>query len=600
MTEKENIIGQLKKGPVPEKQETKYFFIVDENPIAVMLKSLGYKAIIVNKENLSIDEFKNIISELQPGTTYVLDYIFLACLTKKENEEIQNFLKNEGLHYDDQAWRIFYKNDHLKDPNNIEDLKRSIEKFSEKDKQRICDPELRQFHHFNGKNQDSPTGVFDFAIFKYFKENYHVFICGSPYLYVGGVYIRDNGGTKIKRIIRDCLYDQFKKSRIINQVYNLIFEADEFQLDFSEVNKHPKTYVNFLDCMLDVKTMQRVPHDPKYFSINQVPFKYEDIEKASKGEKIEEFLNSMISNINDRKMFLEFSGLAKTTDTSFQKFLVLLGAAGNGKSILIRLMEASTGKMNTTNIAMQNLEKRFATSNLVGKTLNACADLSEDAMEDCSTIKQAVGEDTLMAERKGENAFSFKSYTKLVFSTNMLPIVKNEKTAGFYRRMLILKIDKPTIEDSDVDINFFEKLEDEILYFCKISLDALHEAYKRGAITISENSKKAVNQLRKDSDVVQAWIDDCCMSKADLQMERTGAFENFKKYCEEEERQALTRNGFFKALRTKNYTEAKIKGYYYFKGINLSQNCPLNTEKTAPDEFMQVSKEDLEKLPFLQ
>ncbi|MCX4304090.1 MAG: phage/plasmid primase, P4 family [Clostridia bacterium] len=511
----------------------------------------------------------------------ITDY-FNAKHTKEEFEQLlqqeQNTVKEKNM-------------ESLQLPAQAQQEQVTITKIVENDP-------LRQFHHFNGKDQSKPTGVFDFAIFKYFKENYHVFICGSPYLYTDGVYIRDANGTKIKKIIRDCLYEQFKKSRIINQVYNLIFEAEEFQLDFSEVNQYQKSWINFQDCMLDVNTMQKMPHDPKYFSINQVPYCYKDIEKAPKGKEIEQFLNSMIPDKDDRKMFLEFSGLAKTTDTSFQKFLVLLGAAGNGKSVLIRLIEASTGKMNTSNVAMQNLEKRFATSNLVGKTLNACADLSEDAMEDCSNIKQIVGEDSLMAERKGENAFSFKSYTKLVFSTNMLPMVKNEKTAGFYRRMLVLKINKPTIQDSDVDINFFEKLENEILYFCKISIDALHEAYQRGTITISENSKKAVNQLRKDSDVVQAWIDDCCITKEDLRIERTVAYENFKKYCEEEERQSLTRNGFFKTLRTKNYIEAIIKGYRYFKGLNLNENCTPNIKKTAPNEFIEISKKELEKLPF--
>ena len=59
--------------------------------------------------------------------------------------------------------------------------------------------------------------------------------------------------------------------------------------------------------------------------------------------------------------------------------------------------------------------------------------------------------------------------------------------------------------------------------------------------------------MRKDSDVVQAWIDDCCTVGADLKMERAAAFADFEKYCKDEERQALTRNGFFKALRTKNF-----------------------------------------------
>ena len=119
-----------------------------------------------------------------------------------------------------------------------------------------------RFHHFN-KN-GLATSVFDYEIFKYIKENYSLFVCGSPYVYKNGVYLADRNGTKIKQIIRGLLYDDFVKSRIINQVYNLLIDAEELQKDFISLNNFPKSCINFLDCMFDARTGKKFPHSPKY------------------------------------------------------------------------------------------------------------------------------------------------------------------------------------------------------------------------------------------------------------------------------------------------------------------------------------------------
>ena len=94
---------------------------------------------------------------------------------------------------------------------------------------------------------------------------------GSLFVY-WGVYVADRSGTKIKKIIRGLIFKQFIKSRTINQIYSLIVDAEELQKDFSSLNNYPKNYINFKDCMLDMQTMKKLPHNPAYFSINQIPF----------------------------------------------------------------------------------------------------------------------------------------------------------------------------------------------------------------------------------------------------------------------------------------------------------------------------------------
>lgn len=575
----------------PQNIKEKYVFIVDNKEIAMAVLALKFNVICLNAKDkgfFSLNDFSQYVSSMAYKGKFLNNYVYvLACSSTKANDELEEILGNNYLGFQ-RGSELFKNKEYLskveKESELNEVLDRYVERFEGSDKD-----ELAKFHHFT---KGIPTSVFDYAVFCHITENYSLFVCGIVYLYIDGVYVPDKNGTKIKQIIRNLLYDKFKKARIINQIYSLLIDAEELQRDFSSLNNYPKSYINFRDCMLDVKTMKIFPHDPKYLSINQIPFNYKDIEQEKDGQEIEKFLNFAIPNVDDRKMFLEYAGLCMTVDTRQQRFLVLCGLGGTGKSVLIRLLETAVGISNVSNVSMQELSKRFSTSLLVGKTLNSCADLSVEALEDSSTIKKLLGEDWIMAEYKGKDGFMYKNYAKLLFSTNMLPTITAERTNGFYRRLLILKMDR---QPDKPDVGIAEKLIKEILYFIKLSIQELHEMYQSGSILISDNSKKSVAQMRKDSDVVQAWIDDCCTTGEGLRIERGKAFEDFKEYCEIEERQLMTRNGFFKALRTKNFAEVRGKSERYFSGLTDEKVTAKGGEN---NEFVTVTDEELEKLPF--
>ena len=133
--------------------------------------------------------------------------------------------------------------------------------------------------------------------------------------------------------------------------------------------------------------MKKLSHNPAYLSINQVPFNYADVEKMTEGQDIEKFFNFAIPNSDDRRMVLDYGGYGMTPDTRQQRFLMICGQGGTGNSILIRLLESMAGMKNVSTVSMQELNKRFSTSLLVGKTLNSCADLSIESLEDSSIMK---------------------------------------------------------------------------------------------------------------------------------------------------------------------------------------------------------------------
>lgn len=591
------LLGTLKKEVDATTPKSKYCFLVTNTDWLGAVINAGTKGIIVHDDYLPVELFKETIKELYPGETYIMDLIFAPLLSKKQNVEIVKFLKSEGYEVAEDAWKIIHGKDYLCKVENTETFKKAIEAYIDS-KEKICadeeTTELSKFHLFNEGGK--VTGVYHNAIFEHIKEKNHLLIVGGTvYIYENGCYMADFSGAKLKSMIRKLMYPQFIKSTTINNIYALFLQDISLEASFDELNSYPSHWVCFKNGMWDGKEKIMREHSPKYKAINQIPHCYTP-QKNTFGEKTEEYLNFICEDAEDREMLLQFIGYSLTKDTSQQKFLVLNGEGGTGKSTIIRLIENLVGGANVSNISLTDLQQRFASFGLMGKLLNSCADLEIGALEDTSIIKKILGEDSLRGEQKGKDAFSFKNYAKLVFSTNELPIVKSEKTNGFYRRLLVITMDKVPKKKNP---NLFEELSEETDYLLELVMNALYRLYEGKTMCVSANSERAVMRLRANSDTVEAFIQDSCTLDKESKAERTELYRKYEKYCEDLERQALTKNNFYNSLRVKGYGELKTNGYHYFKGLFYGKSSPdsslLGKNK---DEFISVSEEDLENLPF--
>ena len=425
------------------------------------------------------------------------------------------------------------------------------------------------FHNLDAKG--NPVGINDMRIFTYIKHTQHIFVCGGvPYIYRNGFYEMDFRGTVIKSMIRDCCLEKYVKSTAVKRVYELFLMDVDLEKQPYELNQYPPEMVNFENGMFNAATGRMEPHDPKFYSINQIPWKY-DPRNAGSGENIKKFLTYSIPDGDDREMLLEYIGLTCSIDSRQQKMLVIRGNGGTGKSTMINLIQAIVGKRNTSNISMNKLSEKFHAIHLMGKLLNACADLEIDALDDVSAIKKLVGEDEISDSYKGKDNISFANYAKMIYSTNELPTVRNEKTRGFYRRLLILTMDK---KPEKMDPGLQTKLENEIPYLICLAMNAFRRLVKRGKIKESDNSVEMVAQLRKDSDTVEAFLADGYeLTENDSdKISRTILFEKYEEYCKTWGRQPHSRMNFYKALRNRGLKERKWSQGRYFIGLRVKED----------------------------
>ena len=413
-----------------------------------------------------------------------------------------------------------------------------------------------------------PTDINDVEICKAIKSAGNIIVIdGMPYLYQNGVYIADVDGLRIKTMIQSLIYTELVKYGRIEQCYKLLISDYNLVRENDDVNKHPAEWVNCLDGMIDTTNGNLIPHDPKYLSINQVPMHFNKAKSGYEGSITDTFLKSLIPNDDDREMFLQFCGLCLTIDTTPQKFLIMYGGGGTGKSTVINMLCNVVGSSNISGLSLQDINKRFYPTCIAGKLLNACADIPSVKMEIVDTIKKLIGEDIIMGEYKGGRVFWFRSYAKLLFSANTIPKVYDDKTDAYYRRLMILEIPKRAEYINDLSKRLYEDRDN----FFMMILDALRRYHDANALFESPHSKELVRKLYTGSDTVFAFIEEKCVKDETAKTKRPELYAEYCRYCNEEGRTELSRFKFAENLENKGFATVKIHGYDFIRGLRLDE-----------------------------
>lgn len=428
------------------------------------------------------------------------------------------------------------------------------------------DPKLRKFHQWS---KGVPVQVQDDAVLEQILTDFALMnLNGRIYIYENGVYKMDERGTMLTAIIKEHIYQQFRTAGRLKAVRDLFDKEIRIETKREDLNNHPVTWINVKNGMLDLKTLELHPHSPEYRSINQIPYSFDrDRLSSCTGTDTDtaHFLRSLIPDPENLEMFLEYAGYCMTTDMDQQKFLIVRGEGGTGKSVLLRMVQRLIGSDNCASMTLQNLNDRFSPAFLAGKLLNVYADLSSVAMEQINGVKTITGGDTVRAEYKGGDLFFFKPYCKLLFSANSVPKSLDDKTTAYYRRLLILPIERRAMQMDGLEDRLIA--EEEIFFYLCVA--AAHRMYLTGKLLVSETSRQEVRQLYRESDTVTAFIEDCLIDERETLgngfMSRKEVSETYARYCYNEDRTALSRNSLYKDLREKGFEEVTRTGCRGFK-----------------------------------
>lgn len=455
-----------------------------------------------------------------------------------------------------------------------------------REEERLLD--LATFHRWSKPDREGnshPIDTKDDLIAEEIISSFDVFILnGKLYRYMDGVYIMDEDGSMFKTMISKFILEDLRTDVKITRIHKLLLSKYKIRIDLSEVNQYPSTWIPFRNGMLDVTNYELHPHKPEYRCINQLPHDWTPDYEAS-DTVVEDFLLGTLPEASDREMFLQYVGYAFTISTHLQKFLIVCGDGGLGKSVLLKLVQNAIGASNYSSLTLQNLNDRFSPAFLMGKLMNIYADLPSTDMGEINGIKTITGGDSVRAEYKGGKVFCFVPYCKLLYSANQIPKSRDDRTTAYYRRLLILRI----TQRGQYIPNLEERLENNIDAFIHLAVDAVHRMYidRDGVIMESMNSAHEVNELYRETDTVHAWLSDNGLIKStEKQMSRTALYKQYTAYCADMERTrgALSANGFYASLRERGFREGKSSGdrTFYISTMRAEEGfSPVTPEESS-------------------
>ena len=424
-----------------------------------------------------------------------------------------------------------------------------------------ADHSLDRFHKFNGKGQI--TGVFDVEIVDYIITTENIIkVADVVYLYHNGVYEEDKKGEILKYKIQNLIYRDFQNSRTINRIYDLLLIQPSIKKQYWQLNQFPAYWVNFKNGMLNVQTMELLPHSAEYFSMNQIPHEYKALAKSDlvNFPHSQQFLKTSF-DVQDVETVFQYMGVCLTHTILYQIFLLLLGEGANGKSLLIELFHAVIGEKNISNLSMDKLTQRFFSSQLFLKLINTCADIPKINIEDDAELKKIIGGDSIQAEFKGKDSFSFKPYAKLLFSANRFPHV-DDKSDGFRRRLRVIEMNK---KPQNKDIHLKQKMLKEIDFWIFTAVQGLRKVLDNHDIYESDNSKRVKENIYKNGDSIYAFIADCLQPQQGAVIKRAEMFREYDKYCQYYERARVRKRTFFDEMKAKGFETKRTTnaGYIY-------------------------------------
>lgn len=473
----------------PDALDKKYMFIVDNIDLGLSIIDAGFRVVVLQEDSdgfFSTEGLMEYLNSIAFQGTCRTDYMFVPALSAKNaNDALAEFFKVEMLNYR-EGWKLFRDKDYLQKLSYRTEIQKLLHGFIDRyEKPPETEPDLDRFHILD-KN-GNPSGPFDIAIVEEILKTVPFFVLrGIPYVYDHGVYREDPEGCRLKRVIQDHLYRKLKKIGAIGRIFSLLMIQPEVQKNFYDLYNMPAHWINFRNGYYDPIVRVMIDHDPKYLSLNQIPHEYHPEEKVSAlagGDVIKAYLNTSLPDLQEQQLFWEYAGYCMTTDTQMQKFLMLTGNGGTGKSVLIDLVQKLVGMENCSNIPIQDLNRRFYATGMFGKLLNACGDIPCQAMSSTDVVKKSVGEDAIIFEKKGKDATHFFSRAKLLFSANGMPENLDDKSEAYYRRLMILELNH-VISAEKKDTKLKEKAGREMTFAVYMAMEALSKLYARRLLGI--------------------------------------------------------------------------------------------------------------------
>ncbi|MFY9488064.1 MAG: phage/plasmid primase, P4 family [Solirubrobacterales bacterium] len=298
------------------------------------------------------------------------------------------------------------------------------------------------------------------------------------------------------------------------------------------------------------------PHSPDPLTPVCLPVTYD---RRAKCPTFTRFMRQALDK-NVRLTAQEVMGYVLLPDNKQQKAFLAQGGGGNGKTTWVRVICELLGRENYSAHSLHSLdEDKFAVADLYGKLANVCADISSNELSSSARFRAITGGDPIQGEHKFMPSFKFVPYSRLIFSANKFPPIKNP-TNALFDRWIVIPFEKRFRGTENEDRDLLKKLltPEEMSGVLNYALEGYFRLRRNGGFTVAKSSTRALDDFRLAADTVAAFVRDE-MKEPDF-YPRTNVYLMFEQWCNESGHVKMSRNQFYERLSDLIGNPVKVRG----------------------------------------
>lgn len=380
-------------------------------------------------------------------------------------------------------------------------------------------------------------------------EHYIIKINNQLHIYKDGIYQSGNTiieGEMIKHISN---LNRAKRKEVLDYL-NISITENKCQSHANLIAFNNGIY-NIIDDSFN-------DFSPEYIITNKIPWDYNP---GAYSELADNTLNKIACHDEEiRALLEEVIGYTFYRRNELGKAFILIGDKSNGKSTYLDMISTILGQENISALDLKELGERFKTAELFGKLANIGDDIGDEFIPNPSVFKKLVTGDRINVEKKGQDPFDFNNYSKLLFSANNIPRMK-DRTGAVQRRLIIIPFNaKFSKDDPDYRpyIKYELREEKSIQYLINIGIKGLKRILENRQFTKSSKVEKELEEYEESNNPVVGFVKSKGLDSI-LENTTDEVYLSYQEYCIREGLQPLSNREFGKVLCSVFEIESKVK-----------------------------------------
>ena len=271
--------------------------------------------------------------------------------------------------------------------------------------------------------------------------------------------------------------------------------------------------IAFKNVLYDVENDTALEKDPSIVTTTRMT-NVEYNPNIVEHDQLDTFMSNLFGGQKDdaemMRFIYEVVGYCLVNNTFAQKFFILYGEGGNGKSSFLQLLTSLLTEVNVSNIALIDISaSQFRLAEIVGKYANIGDDIENSAILNTANLKKIVTGDTIIVEPKHLKPYSYKPHAKLFFSCNDIPSIYDTST-GMQDRLVIIPMTNRIRNTAIATPHIVREIVKSggLTVLLNRALEGLRRLRSQGAFTEPPRVADLTASYIKENDQVAQFLDD--------------------------------------------------------------------------------------------